>query len=252
MSGNGSKIQRRRFLRSAAATGISMTVSPSRLRGGSSEYRVGLIGCGWWGMNNLRYLMTTGKANVVALCDVDQKRLQEAGAEVGRMLGKNPKTFSDYRKMLELERIDIALIATPDHWHALPAIAACEAGCDLYLEKPISHTLKEGRAMVNAARRYQRIVQVGTHRRSGAHYKSAIAFLKAGNVGEIGMVRAFVHYNIPGARVADSSPPDGFDYDFWCGPAPMPPFNKMRYHGSWRHYADYGKRTAGGLGRPLV
>ncbi len=241
------KMERRSFLRKAAA-GVGLAALKRQTIIASPKHRVGLIGCGWWGMVNLCYLMATGKADVVVLCDVDQGHLQASIREVEKSQGNTPRGFRDFRKLLEGEKLDIVLIATPDHWHALTAIAACEAGCDLYLEKPISHTLKEGRAIVDAARKHQRIVQVGTHRRSGVHYKSALEFLKAGNLGDVGMVRAFVHYNIPGDNLKDSDPPEGFDYDFWCGPAPRPPFNRMRYHGSWRHYADYGNGQLGDWG----
>jgi predicted dehydrogenase len=242
------RIGRRGFLKSAASSSLGLTGWSRQIVTGSPKYRVGLIGCGWWGMVNVHHLMATNKANVVALCDVDQNHLQLATREIEKMQGQTPRGFGDFRKMLEGEKLDIVVIATPDHWHALTTIAACEAGCDIYLEKPISHTVKEGRAMVDAARKHQRVVQVGMHRRSGVHYNSALEFLKAGSLGDVGMVRAYVHYIIPGQNLEDSNPPEGFDYDFWCGPSPIPPFNRMRFHGSWRHYRDYGNGQLGDWG----
>lgn len=245
---NDKKIERRRFLQSMTAS--SLGLAALRTQGGtaSPKHRVGLIGCGWWGMIDLRYLMASGNAAVVALCDVDLNHLKTAIHEVEKQQGQTPRGYGDFRRMLEDEKLDVVVIATPDHWHALTAIAACEAGCDIYLEKPVSHTLREGRAVVNAARKHGRIVQIGTHRRNGPHYRTAIEFLKAGNLGDIGMVRAFVHYRIPGGSLKDSDPPEGFDYSFWCGPAPMPPFNRMRFHGNWRHYLDYGNGQLGDWG----
>ncbi len=245
---NRNKTGRRKFLKSAAASWVGLAALKRQAVIASPKYRVGLIGCGWWGMINLRYLVASGKATVVALCDVDLNHLKSSIQEVEKLQGQAPKGFGDFRRMLEDEKLDIVVIATPDHWHALIAIAACGAGCDIYLEKPVSHTLREGRAIVAAARKYGRIVQIGTHRRSGVHYRTAIEFLKAGNLGDIGMVRAFVHYSIPGGNQKDSDPPEGFDYDFWCGPSPMPPFNPMRFHRNWRHYVDYGNGQLGDWG----
>jgi predicted dehydrogenase len=150
---------------------------------------------------------------------------------------------------LDREKPEIVIVATPDHWHALPTIAALKAGAHVYLEKPIGHTINEGRAMVKAARQQDRVVQVGTHRRVSPHNKSGMEFLKSGKVGKIGMVRAFVHYpGGPGEKTPDSEPPSGLDWDMWCGPAPLRPFNKRIHPGGFRQFLDYANGQLGDWG----
>ena len=213
------------------------------------RYRTALIGSGWWGMNILRTAMAAGQSEVVALCDVDQNQLKPAAAEVENLSGTAPKTYADYRDLLATERPDIVIVGTPDHWHALNAIAAIEAGAHVYLEKPISHTLDEGRAILKAARAHERTVQVGTHRRVSPHNMSAMAFLKSGKVGQIGMVRAFVHYGGgPGTATPDDDPPEGLDWDRWCGPAPLRPFNPRIHPRGFRQFLDYANGQLGDWG----
>jgi predicted dehydrogenase len=200
-------------------------------------------------MNILRTALAVGESEVVALCDVDRNQLLPAAAEVETLTGTKPKVYADYRELLAAERPEIVIVATPDHWHALTAIAAVEADAHVYLEKPISHTLHEGRAILKAARARARTVQVGTHRRVSPHNMSAMAFLKAGKVGQVGMVRAFVHYGGgPGTVTPDSDPPDGLDWDAWCGPAPLRPFNERIHPRGFRQYLDYANGQLGDWG----
>src|SRR5690606_33543400 len=133
------------------------------------RYRTALVGSGWWGMNILREAIRAGESQVVALCDVDRGQLAPAAEEVERLTGEAPRRYGDYRELLAAERPELVVVATPDHWHPLITIAACEAGADVYVEKPVGHTVDEGRAMVEAARRHERVVQVGTHRRVSPH-----------------------------------------------------------------------------------
>ncbi len=215
----------------------------------SKKYPTALIGAGWWGMNILRAAMSAGQSRVVALCDVDREQLAAAAEEDARLSGERPKKYGDYRELIDEAKPEICIVATPDHWHALATIAAVRGGAHVYVEKPVSHTLREGRAMVRAAREAGRVVQVGLHRRVSPHNKSAMEFLRSGKAGKIGMVRAFVHYpGSVGQRTPDSPPPAGLAWDFWCGPAPLRPFNKTIHPKGFRAYLDYANGQLGDWG----
>jgi predicted dehydrogenase len=173
------------------------------------------------------------------MCDVDRNQLDPAAEKVRRLSGHQPAKYQDFRELLAKEKPEIAIVATPDHWHALAAIAAVQAGAHVYVEKPVSHTIQEGRALVRAARANNRVVQVGLHRRVSPHNISAIEFLRSGKAGKIGMVRAFVHYpGGPGQKTPDSDPPPGLDWDMWCGPAPLRPYNKIIHPRGFRQFLD--------------
>jgi predicted dehydrogenase len=216
----------------------------------AKRYRTALIGSGWWGMNILTCgAIESGECEVVALCDVDENQLNAAIKKVQELTRDQPRRYKDYRELLAREKPEIVIVATPDHWHALPTIAALEAGAHVYVEKPISHTILEGRAMVKAARAANRVVQVGLHRRVSPHNVSGMKFLRSGKLGRIGMVRAFVHSaGGPGQPTPDSDPPPGLDWDFWCGPAPKRPFNKAIHPRGFRQFLDYANGTLGDWG----
>ena len=186
-------MQRRTFLAAGAATAALVSAPAIHAASKDKKYRTALIGSGWWGMNILREAMSGGQIQVVALCDVDRDRLEIAAEEVTDLSGDNPKTYPDYRELFEKEDVEIAIIATPDHWHALNSLAAIEAGAHLFIEKPTGHTIGESQAILAASRAADRIVQVGLHRRIGPHHVSGMKFLKDGGAGDIGMVRMFVH-----------------------------------------------------------
>lgn len=237
-------MDRRHFLLTAGAA-AAMTTARAQER----RERVALIGSGWWGMNILTTALANGHTDAVALCDVDQNQLDKALAKVEELTGKRPAAYRDYRELLAAAQADVAIVATPDHWHALPAIAAVEAGCHVYVEKPVSHTLLEGRAMVAAARRHGKAMQVGTHRRVSPHNLSAMQFLREGHLGEIGMVRCFVHSRGGGERPQDNEPPpNGLDWDFWCGPAPLRPYNRRIHPRGFRQFLDYANGQLGDWG----
>ena len=185
---------RRHFLRDAAFLGGAVGLAPY-LRGAEAgkKYRTALIGSGWWGKNILREAIAAGSVKVVGLCDVDRRAREVAAEQVKDLNGDEPKTYNDYRELLEKEKPEIVLIATPDHWHALQTIAAVKAGAHVFVEKPTGHTVNESRAMLRAARECGRVVQVGLHRRIGPHHVNGMKFLKSGAVGEVGMVRIFAH-----------------------------------------------------------
>ena len=245
------KTTRRRFLAAGAATAGSLALAVPAVHGAekAKKYRTALIGSGWWGMNILNCALEEGRSQAVALCDVDRNMLDKAAAGVNEKTGTEPKKYGDYREMLEREKPEIIIVGTPDHWHALNTIDAVKAGAHVYVEKPISHTIGEGTAMVKAAREADRVVQVGTHRRVSPHNMSGMEFLKGGKAGQIGMVRSFVLYGGgPGEPTPDSDPPPGLDWDLWCGPAPLRPFNRRVHPRGFRQFLDYANGQLGDWG----
>ena len=253
------QVPRRTFLRSSAALGMA-AAAPFSILGMTpvtKKYRTAIIGTGWWGMNILGEAMMSKECEVVAMCDVDQRFLDPAAAHVEKTCGDKPRKYRDYRDLLEKEKPEICIVATPDHWHPLQTIAAVEAGAHVYVEKPIGHTIEEGRAMVNAARRAERVVQVGTHRRVSPHNVSGHDFIKSGKLGKVGMVRAFVHYGGgPDKPTPNSEPPKEIDWDMWCGPAPKRHYCS-HFPSKWgsgihpkgfRQYLDYANGTLGDWG----
>ncbi|HEX7085786.1 MAG TPA: Gfo/Idh/MocA family oxidoreductase [Vicinamibacterales bacterium] len=247
---------RRRFLQQSltglAAAGTAATTpavvsarSRSRVAGANRRIRLGLIGCGGMGTSDLRQALRLG-AQLVALCDVDDAQSARVRETIDREFSQAPELVTrDFRRVLDRTDIDAVIVATPDHWHALPTVMACQAGKDVYVEKPLSLTIREGRVMVEAARRHGRVVQMGTQQRSAPHYADAIEYVKSGALGTIRLVKAWAYQdwmgNIP--VVPDSDPPPSVDYDFWLGPAPARPFNRNRFHFNFRWYYDY----SGGL-----
>jgi predicted dehydrogenase len=250
-------INRRTFLKGSIASSMVLGF-PNVLRASNEKkYRTALIGSGWWGMNIAGVAAQCGRCKMVAMCDVDSRILDPAGEKMEKLTGEKPKKYKDYRELLQKEKPDIAIVATPDHWHALCAIAAVKAGAHVYVEKPISHTIMEGRAMVNAARAAGRVVQVGTHRRVSLHNVSGRKFIQDGNVGKIGMIRAFVLYGGgPEEPRKNIEPPKGLDWDMWCGPGPLRPYNgdpNNPWGGGihprgFRSYLDYANGTLGDWG----
>ncbi len=201
------------------------------------------------GMNILREALALQSCQVVGLCDVDADALDVSADEVLDLTGESPRTYRDFRELLEREKPDIVINATPDHWHALISIAAIEAGAHVFVEKPTGHTIQESRALVNAARRHDRVVQVGLHRRIGPHHVSGMEFLKSGKVGKIGMVRMFVQSRGGTESPAPNSPPpEGLDWDFYCGPTPLRPFNRKIHPGGFRHFLDFANGALGDWG----
>lgn len=245
-------MNRRTFIKNSAAASVAfsaMSLPLISVAGKTRPYRTALIGSGWWGRNILREAIKAGESKVVALCDVDQKQLADAAAEVEKLTNDKPKKYADFRELLTKEKPEIVIVATPDHWHPLITIAAVQQGAHVYVEKPIAHTINEGKAMVKAARDTNRVVQVGTHRRVSPHNVSGMNFLKSGKAGKIGMVRAFVHYGGgPGQVVPESEPPQGLNWDMWCGPAPLRPYNASVHPRGFRQYLDYANGQLGDWG----
>ena len=245
-------ITRRDFIKTSAAAGAgaaAFTAVPLFGRPVTQKLRTALVGTGWWGMNILGCAMEAGESQVVGMCDVDAGQLNPAAETVEKLTGDRPKKYKDFRDLLDREKPEVVIVGTPDHWHPLVTIAAVRAGAHVYVEKPVGHTIYEGRAMVRAARQAGRVVQVGTHRRVSPHNVSGMAFLKSGKAGKIGMVRAFVHYaGGPENPEPNTEPPPGLDWDLWCGPAPLRPFNKKLHPKGFRSFLDYANGQLGDWG----
>ena len=241
---------RRHFLKAAATATAALSAVP--LFGADSptkKYRTALIGCGWWGNNILGEAMASGQCPIVALCDADRRALDRTVERVKKDAGAEAKPYRDYRELLDHEKPEIVIVATPDHWHPLQTIAAVKSGAHVYVEKPISHTIQEGQAMVKAARAAGRVVQVGTHRRVSPHNVSGREFIRSGKLGKLGMIRAFVHYGGgPESPSKNAEPPPGLDWDLWCGPAPLRPFNSKIHPRGFRSFLDYANGTLGDWG----
>lgn len=247
-------MNRRDFL-SASAAGLAASALP----GGSALFaaaprktlRVGLIGAGWYGKCSLFRLLQVAPVEVVSLCDVDSAMLTDAVAQVGQRQksGKPPRPFKDYREMLKAEQHDVVMVETPDHWHALPAIAAMEAGADLWVQKPISVDVAEGKAMLDAARRLNKVVQVVTQRRSTPHLAEAKReILDAGRLGTIKKVDIYCYYHMrTRENPPDTAAPKTLDYDLWTGPAPLRPYNKLVHPRGWRAFMEYGNGIVGDM-----
>jgi predicted dehydrogenase len=244
-------MNRRQFLQSSGAM-LALSALPSyAAEFADTKKRVGLIGTGWYGKIDLLRLIQVAPVEVVSLCDVDKRMLDEAGDIVAsrQKSGKKPRLYADYREMLKEKDLDLVLIGTPDHWHALNMIAACEAGADLYCQKPISVDIAEGQAMLAAARKHQRVVQIGTQRRSTPHLIEARdRVIKEGLLGKIGHVEICCYYHMRASGSApDIAPPESLDYEMWTGPAPMRPFCKWTHPRGWRAFNEYGNGIVGDM-----
>jgi predicted dehydrogenase len=247
-------IHRRTLLKGATA---SLTLAALHASGmpilfdTAKTYRVGLIGTGWYGKSDLFRLIQVAPVEVIALCDVDKNMLAEAANMVSQRQksGKKPRLYTDYRKMLAESGLDIVLIGTPDHWHALQTIDALKSGANVYVQKPVSVDVIEGEAMVAAARKYNKVVQVGTQRRSTPHLIDAKkSIVDAGLLGKISHVEMCCYYHMRNNGNPPVQPvPDFFDYEMWTGPAPMRPFDGLPHVRWWRAFMEYGNGIMGDM-----
>jgi predicted dehydrogenase len=244
-------MNRREFLQTSAATLAFSVVPGFAAEAADMKQRVGLIGTGWYGKCDLFRLLQVAPVEVVSLCDVDAQLLADAAEQVAARQAskKRPRTYKDYREMLKEKDLDVVLIATPDHWHALPMIAAVQAGADVYVQKPISVDVVEGQAMLAAARKYGRVVQVGTQRRSTPHLREAKEqFLDTGRLGKIGLVEIYCYYHMRAREnPPDTAPPAHLDYELWTGPAPLRPYNSLAHPRRWRAFMEYGNGIVGDM-----
>jgi predicted dehydrogenase len=213
-----------------------------------------MIGCGWYGKVDILRLIQVAPVEIVSLCDVDSKMLSDAADIIASRQAskKKPRLYKDYREMLKEKDLDIVEISTPDHWHALTAIEAMKAGADLYCQKPISVDVVEGQAMLAAARKYNRVVQIGTQRRSTPHLVEAREIIRSGKLGKIAFVETYSFYGQRPRNDPDTAPPPNLDYEFWTGPAPMRPYSAMTHPRSWRGFMEYGNGTIGDMGVHMI
>ena len=240
---------RRQFLTDSSKTLASFSLGPlvassliSNKGSANDKINVALIGAKSQGFADLRQALKQANVECVAICDIDDAILNQRVDEVSRIQGKKPLQYKDFRKLLENKDIDAVMIGTPDHWHCLQMVSACEAGKDVYVEKPLANSIYETDLMVKAVRKNNKIVQVGQQQRSGDHWKTAMDFIKGGKIGQLRKILVWGNFNYGiGQPIAPDEPvPAGVDFDMWLGPAPQRSFNKTRFHGSWRMFWDYG------------
>ena len=243
---------RRDFLRQTALLGAGLTISPFFIKAGSAgvgandKIGVGLIGCNGMGFEDLKAFLRNPEVECIALSDIDENVLNNRAAETEKITGKKVKhLYKDWRKLIDNKDIDLVIVGPPDHWHCLQMVSACQAGKDVYCEKPLGNSIEECNIMVRAAQKYNRVVQVGQWQRSDPHWQDAMQFVHSGQLGKIRTVRVFSYQGwCPSIPVKpDEAVPAGVDYDMWLGPAPKRPFNRNRFHFTFRWFWDY----AGGL-----
>ena len=255
-----SPLNRRQFLGSSAknaagvAAGVvSLSAAAAIAHGNLEKIRLGVIGIRNQGKELATSFARLPGASVTTLCDVDDSLFPAVIKSVEQLQGegpnKTPKIERDFRRVLDDPEIDAVVIATPDHWHAVMTILACQAGKDVYVEKPVSHTIEEGTRMIAAARQYDRVVQSGLQQRSGAHFQSAIDYVRSGKLGRVRLAKAWTaHLRKSIGHKADCIAPQGVDYDLWQGPAPLKNFNPNRFHHNWHWNWDYGSGELGNWG----
>ncbi len=263
---NSKSNSRRTFLKTAASGAILAAVTPSALeakpvmptvmpasaKGANDRIRVAVLGIHGRGKTHIEEIMgLSEKANVevAALCDPDMVILRECASDFEKKYGKKVHIEQDFRKTYEDKTIDAVALATPNHWHALQTIWACQAGKDVYVEKPATHNIYEGKKMIEAAYKYNRIVQHGVQLRSSVAIREAVKHLEEGLIGRVYMARGLVFRWRPdiGDKGISQTPP-GLDYDLWCGPAPMAPFSRNLVHYNWHWHWNYGNGDVGNQG----
>ncbi|RPJ20842.1 MAG: gfo/Idh/MocA family oxidoreductase, partial [Planctomycetaceae bacterium] len=231
-------VNRREFLRNSLGAATMAAMLPQRhTRAANEKVVIGLMGCGGRGTQVAMMFAGRSDAQIAYLCDPDNRRSARAKPEIEKAQGKPTQVVQDFRRILDDKSVDVLINATPDHWHGLGTIMACQAGKDVYVEKPMCHNIWEGRKMIEAARKYKRVVQVGTQTRSAPYAKDALEQIRSGKLGDVHIVRVFNMMQHPMMKQGSVQPvPEGFDYDLWCGPAPKLPYNPSRY---WLNQWEY-------------
>jgi predicted dehydrogenase len=251
---NGTEINRRHFIGNSTAGvfalgGMATLAHPERVMGANDRVRVAICGLHGRGRDHLKNYSHIKNAQIAAICDIDENVLRERLADFEKMGLPKPATYSDVRKLLEDKSIDAISIATPNHWHTLMAIWGCQAGKDVYVEKPCTHNLWEGKQLVKAAQRYNRIVQHGTQCRSDKAVREAVQKLKDGVIGDTYMARGLCYkWRDTIGHTPVSPVPEGVNYDLWTGPAPKQPFTRNHFHYNWHWFWNYGNGDLGNQG----
>jgi len=242
------KTSRRAFLSTAGAAAGTLAVAGNVLGASDDPVRIGVIGVGWYGMVDAQAALKVGGARIVAVCDVDTEHLAAAADQLEKLQGSRPKQFSNYHELLDMANLDAVIIGTPPQWHALPFLAAVEKGLDVYCEKPLAYDVREGRAMVDAAKKSTSVVQIGFQRRQSLAFHEARDFIAQGGIGRLVQVDAQIHYRAGTKDTTPQDPPESLDWDTWCGPGPLLPYSPQIGHKSWRlekttghgHLVDWG------------
>jgi len=244
-----SELNRREFLEgSLALTGAAVWANIAGGAPPSEKVNIAVLGCGR-GAGLAQHFASLPECNVVAICDIDESRGQPLAQKISEQAGRRTEWVNDFRTLLDQKHVDAIAVATPDHWHAPATILACVAGKDVYVEKPASHNIAEGRLAVQAARKHNRIVQHGTNLRGATHYQEAWDLMRKGEIGKILMVKAINNQKRGRLEArADEPVPAGVDYNLWMGPAPEKPFNRNRFHAAWHWHWDYGTGDIGNDG----
>jgi len=251
-----SKFSRRDFMKSTVAAGATMVLAApnSRVRGANNDLRFAVVGTGSQGGSHIKYFNEKEGVRVVAICDADKAHVESKARDFEKKYGQKVKTYTDVRKLLDDKSIDAITSATPNHWHSLVTIWACQAGKDVYIEKPVSHNIWEGRKSVEAARKYDRIVQTGTQKRSDGGLMEAFKYIQEGKMGAIKWSRGFCYKprfsgnGIVNGTNGPTSPPETVDYNLWCGPAEMEPLRRKQLHYKWHWVWNTGNGDLGNQG----
>lgn len=244
-------LPRRQFLRTTALGAAALAAwrgSAAESPATPARLKLGIMGCGWYGLVVARDAFKAGGVEVIAISDADTEHLAKSAAELEKLQGSRPRTCKLHTDLLDTPGLQAVIIASPPQWHALQSLAALERGVDVYCEKPLCYDVREGRAMVDAAQRSGRIVQIGFQRRQAAGFTQAREYLRAGNAGRIVQVEAQIHYTAGLKDATPQPPPASLDWDFWCGPAPLIPYSPQVGHMNWRleqttghgHLVDWG------------
>jgi len=243
------QINRRKFIEAATAGTFAMNSLLHRASAAERpKLKLGLIGCGSYGMSDTRAAFKAGGVEMIALCDVDSQHLAQSAADIEKLQGSQPQTFKHYQELLTTPGLNAVIIATPPHWHALPFLAAVEKNLDIYCEKPLAYDIREAQAMVAAAKKKDIVVQIGFQRRQSPALRQARDYLQQGNLGRVVQVDAQIHYSAGLLDPTPQDPPAALDWDLWCGPAPKIPYSPQVGHFAWRlekttghgHLVDWG------------
>lgn len=245
-------MDRRQFLQSTVLSSAALAVltgEPQAKAAASERVRVGMVGAGGRALSLCSTFASNPNVEIVAVADLDPARLARGLEEITKRQGRTPRSEKDFRRLVDDRSIDALCVGTPDHWHAIPTILGCLAGKDVYVEKPDSHNIVEGQRMVAAMKKHKRVVQMGSQHRSTTRLQSALEFIRTGALGRVTVAKAWESSKQGSiGRPEDTAPPEGIDYDFWLGSAPLRPFNPRRFHGHWRWFFDYGTGDLGNDG----